>query len=713
MIKRVSRVVLILSFVLFAGSLLADEGMWLYNNLPQSIKDQIKKKYKFEPTQAWLDHLRLASVRLGASASFVSPDGLIFTNHHVGAGCIHDVSTNDKDYMKVGFFAASREQEPKCPNMEASVLTDIQDVTDKMNAGVQANMSAVEVAQAQRAAASEIEKGCTDEKTRSRCQVVSLYAGTLYHLYKYKRYTDVRLVFAPEYDTAFFGGDPDNFMYPRYDLDITFLRAYEDGKPARPEHYLKWSKTGVKEGDLVFVSGHPGSTNRLDTVAQMEFLRDVQYPYILKSFQRSLDVLGKFAAQTPENARLVERQIFGISNSRKATEGYQSGLLDKSLFAKKVAEEKALRDAVANNPKLKEKYGDPWAQIESAMAVEREIYFRNAFIEGMGGGRGSNLMGAARMLVRAAAEKQKAEKDRLPGFSEAALKQVERRIGTNPMPIRKDLEQIMLANTLSEMQERLGANDPAVQKVLRGKTPEDAAAYLVQNTKLDDPDFRKKLYDGGQTAIDFTCDPMIVVMREIDAEGRALRKRMDEEVAAVERRNLTQIAKINFELKGLNTPPDATGTLRLSYGVVKGYVENGKKIPPYTTMGATFDYAAEKGNNPPYKLTEPWMNGKAKINPKTPFNFVSTADIIGGNSGSPVVNKNAEVVGIIFDGNWQANPWRFMYDDVMGRAVAVDSRSIIEALRNIYSAGPLADELLGATEAAKPAAKKAAKAGTH
>ncbi len=713
MIKRFSRVWLILFVVLFAGSLLADEGMWLYNNLPQSIKDQMKKKYKFEPTQAWLDHLRLASVRLGASASFVSPDGLIFTNHHVGAGCIHAVSTDQKDYMKTGFFAPSKEQEPKCPNMEASVLTDIQDVTDKVNVGVKPDMSPVEAAQAQRTAISEIEKGCTDEKARTRCQVVNLYSGMLYHLYQYQRYTDVRLVFAPEYDTAFFGGDPDNFMYPRYDLDITFLRAYEDGKPVKPEHYLKWSRTGVKEGDLVFVSGNPGSTNRLNTVAQMEFLRDVQYPYILKSYQRTLDVLGKFAAQSPENARLVERQIFGISNSRKATEGYQSGLLDKNLFAKKAAEEKALREAVANDAKLKAKYGDPWTEIEKAVAVEREIYFRNTFIEGMGGGRGSNLMGSARMLVRAAAEKQKPEKDRLPGFSDAALKQMERRIGTNPTPVRKDLEQIMLANTLSEMREQLGANDPTVQQILRGKAPEEAAAYLVQNTKLDDPEFRKKLYAGGQTAIEFTCDPMIVAMREIDAESRALRKRMDEEVNAVERRNLTQIAKIVFELKGLNTPPDATGTLRLSYGVVKGYVENGKKIPPYTTMGDTFDYAAAHGSQPPYQLTAAWTNSKAKISPKTPFNFVSTADIIGGNSGSPVVNKNAEVVGIIFDGNWQANPWRFMYDDVMGRAVAVDSRSIIEALRNIYGAGALADELLGTSEAAKPAAKKATKAGAH
>ena len=510
----IKRFLLILCAALFvAGTALADEGMWLYNNLPPSVKQQMKKKYGFEPTQAWLDHLRLSSVRLGASASFVSPDGLIFTNHHVGAGCIHEVSTNEKDYMKVGFYAQTKEQEPKCPNMEASILTDIQDVTPKVTAGVQPNMSAVEAAAAQRNAITQIEKECTDEKARTRCQVVTLYSGALYHLYKYKRYTDVRLVFAPEYDTAFFGGDPDNFTYPRYDLDITFLRAYENGKPVKAENYLKWSKTGVKEGDLIFVSGNPGSTARLNTVAQMEFLRDVAYPYSLKSAARSLEILNKYSAQSPENARLVERQIFGLANSRKATEGYQSGLLDKVLFAKKVAEEKALRAAVAGDPKKKAEFGDPWTEIEEAIKTEREIYFRNMFIEGMGGGRGSGLMASARTLVRVAAEKQKPSNERLPGFTDNALPMLERRIGSNQQPVHKDLEQLMLANSLTEMQEQVGANDPTVQKILGGKTPEDAAKFLVEGTKLDDPAFRKELYAGGQAAIDASTDPMIVVMK--------------------------------------------------------------------------------------------------------------------------------------------------------------------------------------------------------
>ncbi len=709
--------VLLIAVCLFAGVVaVADEGMWLYNAVP---KDKIKAKYGFDVTQQWLDHLRLSSVRLGASASFVSPDGLIMTNHHVGAGCVHDVSTKDKDYMKMGFYAGKGSAEPKCPGMEAAVLENIEDVTAKVNAAVKPEMKPAEAMQAQRAAMAQIEKDCT--VAPYRCEIVTLYSGAVYNLYKYRRYSDLRLVFAPEYDVAFFGGDPDNFTYPRFDLDITFLRAYENARPAHVEHYLKWSKTGVKDGDLVFVSGHPGSTGRLTTFAQMEYLRDVQYPRNIKSMERRIKLLKAYAAQSPEKARIVERMIFGLENSYKATVGYNSGLLDKAFMAKKQADEKKVRAEVAANPKLKAEFVDPWGDLEKAMAIQKDMGVRAIFVEST---FNASLLNTARTLVRAADEKQKANGERLREFRETALPQTERRLFST-LPVYKDLDIVQMTDGLKDMVETLGPNDPFVQKVLGGKTPEEMAKSIIEGTKLDDVAVRKQLYEGGKAAIDASTDPAIALMKALDPEARATRLQIEEKVTSVEQRAGTQIAKIMFAEKGFTEPPDATGTLRLSYGAVKGYTENGQKVPYFTTFGGAFQHAAKHENKQPYALPETWMAfnpgektagnvvnaglkaGQLKLD--TPLNFVSTPDIIGGNSGSPVVNKEGEIVGIIFDGNIQSLPMRFMYEDVVGRAVSVDSRGIIEALRGIYNAGPLVEELTGknAPEAAvKPASKK-------
>ncbi len=701
---------LVFALILLGAFSVADEGMWLYNAFP---KDQVKAKYKFQPTQAFLDHLRLSSVRLGASGSFVSPDGLIFTNHHVGAGCIHDVSTADKDYMKNGFYAKTRAEEPKCPGLEVSVLQDIEDVTAKVNQNVKSGMNPAEVLQAQRAVMSTLEKDCS--VTNLRCETVTLYSGALYHLYKYHRFADVRLVFAPEYDVAFFGGDPDNFTYPRYDLDITFLRAYENGRPARTEHFLKWSKEGVKEGDLIFVSGHPGSTARLYTLAQMEFLRDFQYPRVLKQMERRISVLQKFAAESPENARIVERQFFGLQNSYKATVGYHSGLLDKQTMARKAAEEKALRDSLAADPKKKFEFGDPWTEIDKAVAAQKQLYIRNSYLDGTFGG---SLTAIARNLVRAADERQKPNAERLREFRESALPALERRLFT-PLPVYKRLEVVQLTDGLADLKDSLGPNDAFVQRVLGDKSPAEVAKALVEGTKLNDIAFRKQLYEGGAAAVAASNDPMIVLMRNIDPDSRAMRKRVENEVTSVEQRNATLIAKLLFAEKGLNTPADATGTLRLSYGVVKGYTEGGHNIPYFTTFAGAYQHAAKHDNKSPYALPQTWMaapelnqgrvvNAAQKsgaLNLNTPLNFVSTADIIGGNSGSPVVNTKGEIVGIIFDGNIQAQPWRFMYEDVVGRAVSVDSRGILEGLRNIYKADDLVNELLGPVSQKKRADK--------
>jgi hypothetical protein len=668
----------------------ADEGMWLYNAPP---KDTIKAKYGFELTQQWLDHVRLSSVRFnnGGSGSFVSADGLTFTNHHVGAACVQQLSTHGHDYMKTGFYAKTQAEEAKCPNLELNQLVGIEDVTDKIDAGLKPEMSTAEIGQAQRAAMSQVEKDCSTS-TGLRCDVVILYSGQVYHLYRYKKYTDVRLVFAPEFDIAFFGGDPDNFTYPRYDLDITFFRVYENGKPAHLDNYLKWSATGVKEGDLVFVSGHPGNTGRLLTMAQLEFMRDVQYPLALKYYARRIDLLQNFSKDSAENARIAKEDIFGLQNSQKAVTGYQSGLLDNSIMDQKASDEARLRASFKADPKHSNT-PDPWDEIIQAVKTQQSIYENLSYLERLRGF--PHLPQIARNLVRAAEEKPKPNAERLREFRDSALPSLEQQLFSTE-PIYKNLEIVLLSDALSDMQATLGSDNPDVQKILQGKTPAEAADDLISRTKLDDVAVRKQLYEGGKAAIDASTDPLITMMRAIDPDSRAVRKEYEDKVDSVVRRDGAAIAKARFAQSGFTQPPDATFTLRLSYGQVKGYQENGKAIPFDTNIGGAYEHAAEHNNQSPYNLPQSWMDAKSKLKLNTPLNFVSTADIIGGNSGSPTVNKKAEVVGIIFDGNIQSLPWNFAYSDKQARAVSVDSRGIQEALRKVYGATALADELLGA-----------------
>jgi len=667
----------------------ADEGMWLYNAFP---KDKVKAKYGFEPTQEWLDHVRLSSVRFnnGGSGSFVSADGLTFTNHHVAADCIQGLSTGGKDYIKSGFYARTQAEEAKCPDLELNQLVGIEDVTAKIKGATKPEMSTAEAGQAQRAAMSAVEKDCVNA-TRLRCDVVTFYSGEVYHLYKYKKFTDVRLVFAPEFDTAFFGGDPDNFTYPRYDLDITFFRVYENDKPVHLDHYLQWSQTGVKDGDLIFVSGHPGLTMRLRTLSQLEFLRDVDFPSRLETYARRIALLKKFSAESEENDRIAKEDIFSYENSQKAIKGFEEGLQTKELMARKAADEKKLRSVGTGAA------GDPWVAISKAMQVQKDIYLPLSYFERRRGFNG-DLAGIARTLVRAADEKAKPNEQRLREYRDSALPSLEQQL-FSPAPIYKSLETVVLADSLAQMQQALGADHPVVQSVLKGKDPAEVAKQAIQDTKLDDIAVRKQLYEGGPPAIQASTDPLILMMRAIDPAARDLRKRYDDEVDSVERNEGAKIAKLRFSQSGLHQYPDATFTLRLSYGAVKGYMEKGKPIPYFTTLGGAFEHAAQHGNKPPYQLAESWIKSKSKLKTSTPFNFVSTADIIGGNSGSPTVNKAGEVVGIIFDGNIESLPWDFIYDDQVGRAVHVDSRGILEALRSIYGATALVDDLTGGAKA--------------
>ena len=672
----------------------ADEGMWLFNHFPV---DKVKARYGFAPDQAWLDHVRLSSARApNGSSSFVSADGLIFTNHHIAQGCVHDLSTNGKDYMKNGFYAPTRAEEPKCPGMEFVVLEGIEDVTGKVNAAVKPGMSAADAGKAQREEMSNLEKQCSTGDIR--CDVVTLFSGAMYDLYKYKKYDDIRLVFAPEFDIAFFGGDPDNFEYPRYDLDISFLRAYENGQPAKTSDYLKWSPTGVKEGDLVFVSGNPGRTQRLYTVDQLEFLRDTQYPWQLKTLSRRVDLLQKFSAESAENAREAESDLFGLQNSYKAINGYQGGLLDKDLMAKKAADEKSLQNFINSDPKRKQEYGDPWAEISKAVVVEKEMFLPFIYIDNLAGFRGE-LARYARTIVRAAEQRQKPSNQRIRGYQDSALPTLQQRLFSTA-PVYKSLDQVQLAESLAEMQEHLGANNDVVKMALAGKSPQERAKELIAGTKLDDPAVRKQLYEGGKAAVDASIDPLIVLMRQVEPEALALHQKDEDEVQSVLRVGGTAIGKALFAKDGFNVPPDATFTLRLSYGDVKGYKTNGKDYPWFTTMGGAYEHAAQHGSKPPFELPQSWLKYKSAINLKTPFDTVSTPDIIGGNSGSPVINKDAEVVGIIFDGNIESLPWNFEYSDKVARSIEVDSRAIMEALRKIYHADALVNELTGTAQSA-------------
>ncbi len=670
-------------------SLGADEGLWLFNNPPSQL---LLKKYNFKVTQEWLDHLRLSSISFGgASGSFVSPEGLVMTNHHVGQGAVQMLSTKERDLMKTGFHARSRAEEAKVPGMELRVLEGIEDVTARVQAAEQPGMTPAQAAEARSRVIAAIEKEAA-EKTGLRAQVVNLYSGGMYHLYMYKMFNDVRLVFAPEYAVAFFGGDKDNFTYPRYDLDICIFRIYENDKPYNSRHYLRWSPNGAAEGELVFVSGHPGSTGRLLTYAQLEMLRDVVYPANIANYKRRQAYMHEYAKLGEEQARVALRNLFGIENGLKATTGYQSGLLDAALMAKKQKEEQALRAAVKGSPELEKEFGSAWDELAGAQK-DYASFFKpyNFFVRG--NGFYTTYFNAARSIVRLAMERDKSPDKRMRGFEDMNLPNIEKSL-VRPSPVSDEFEIVKLADSLAQLQEELG-DMQEVRWILAGRTPRQAAEELINGTKLKDVEFRKKLVAGGSEAVYACDDPMIKLALLIDPISRGLQARYENEVSAVEVKNGARIARAMFKLKGTSFPPDATGTLRLSFGPAKGYMENGRKVPYTTNFAGMYAQNRKAGNKDPYILPESVLSHESAVNKKVAVDFVAEADSIGGNSGSPVVNGKGEFVGALFDGNIQSLPTRFVYDEVMSRSVMVDSRGIIEALLKIYDAKPIVDEILG------------------
>jgi hypothetical protein len=678
-------------------SVMADEGMWLFNAPPLK---QLKEKYQFEPTQQWLEHLQKASVRFnsGGSGSFVSANGLVITNHHVGADTLQKISDPQHNYLKDGFYARTQTDEIKSTDLELNVLMSVEDVTVRVNGVVKPAMTNDQASTARNSVIATIEKESKD-KTGLRSDVVTLYQGGAYHLYRYKRYDDVRLVFAPEQQIAFYGGDPDNFEYPRYDLDICIFRVYENGKPAKIDNFLKWNSRGPNDGELTFVSGSPGKTDRQLTLDELADMRDRYLPYVLRMFNRR-EVLGlSYGARSFENARKARDDLFGDQNNRKRYNGYLAGLLNPQIWAALQAREQKLRDAIQRDPKLRSAIGanDRIKNAQAEIAKNAPLY---DYLEqerpspvGYRGPRAffGNLFKYARLLVRAVDERAKPNGERIPTFRDSARDSLELEL-FSAEPVYDDYEILRLTDSLTDFASQFGADDPLVKKVLAGKSPHDRAVELVSGTKLKDVATRKDLYGKDGTALQAAHDPMIDLVRLVDGPAREAKKIYDAQ-DEIKKQAYADIARARFAIEGTGNYPDATFTLRLSYGTVRGYEQDGKQIPAFTDFAGLYQRSAEHDNRPPFDLPKRWIDKKSSVNLATHFNFVSDADIIGGNSGSPVVNKANEFVGIIFDGNIQSLVLDCIYTDTQARAVSVDSAAIIEALRKVYDAGTLADEL--------------------
>jgi Peptidase S46 len=679
------RVALLLTCCGIAAHVQADEGMWTFDNFPTA---KMQAKYGWAPDGAWLAHAQLASLRLaqGCSASLVSLDGLVMTNHHCARECLADLSDAQHDYIADGFYAASTAQEKKCPQMEANQLVKITDVTQQVEAAT-AGKSDKAFHEAERAVKAQIESAC-GTAADVRCEVVKLYQGGVYDLYKYKRYQDLRVVFAPEESMAFFGGDPDNFTFPRYDLDTSFVRIYDNGKPLRSAVFLKFATKGVKEGDIAFVSGNPGGTERDSTLAQLEFQRDVQQPFILNLFSELRGVLIEYAAQGPEEARTSKTLLFSIENSLKAIKGQQLALVQGSLIADKAKAEKDLRSRVAADPKLAASYGAAWDAVAAAVAHQRDIAVRRVLIDGIPGFL-SPLLDHAVILNRYAAEIGKPDGERLEAYSDANFPALRLEI-LSPAPIHAKLEKTILAWWLAKVREYLGTSDPDVRALLGKQSPEEIADAIVDGTKLADASLRAQLLTGGTIPINAYHDPMIDFARVLDTPARAVRADTEDNVKAVITKNAALISKARFALEGTGAYPDATFTLRVSYGAVAGYQENGRTIAPTTNFAGAYAHATGRD---PFKLPASWINAEKAVDPNAKLNFVSTNDIIGGNSGSPVIGRNGEVIGLIFDGNIQSLGGDFGYDASQNRAVSVDVTGITEALKNVYHADRLVKEL--------------------
>jgi hypothetical protein len=661
--------VLFSAAVLFLSVLNADEGMWLFETPPSK---QVKEKYGFDLTDKWLEHVRLSSVRFGrsGSASFVSANGLIMTNHHVGAAQLQMHSTPENNMLKNGFYAKTSTDEIHCKGLECIVLNSFEDVTDIL-AKVTDGLSLEAAAKARSETISKIEQEEAN-KTNLHCEVVTLFQGGKYHLYRYKKYTDIRLVWAPEQDIAAFGGDPDNYEYPRYCVDCSFFRAYENDKPAKVEHYLKWSTNGVKENDLVFVSGFPGTTNRSFTREHLKFQRDVFFPERLSRLYRREVIYSAFAERSLENRRRISHDLDAVKNYRKRAIGQLDGLQTPSLWKS--------RNEINIQP-------DPMTKPCSELSL---FYTDYCYFE-LGEAFNSQTFRLARQLVRLAQEKEKPNAERMREYRDGNIDSLRRGV-LNDSPIYEDVEVLKLADSLTMLLDS-GKSDELASKFSEF-SPKELAEKLVFGSKLRDVAVRRKLLEGGISAINASDDPMIKFAIDVDSIARRLRKNYENDFEAPMTAIYANLAKERFAKFGNTIYPDATFTLRLSYGAVRGYEETGNYIKPVTNVAGMFERAESMKFKEPFNTPQNWLDNKNKLNPNTAFNLVTTNDIIGGNSGSPLINAKGEVVGLVFDGNIYSLSNNFIYTETLSRSVSVHVDIILESLKKIYNAERIVNELM-------------------
>jgi len=673
--------------VLWASLAVAEEGMWTFDAFPA---EAVKKAHGFQPDAAWLEKVRLSSVRLagGCSASFVSPRGLVMTNHHCVRSCIQQLSTSRNDLLGNGFYARTGAQERQCPGVEANQLVETRDVTSRVAAATQGKKDA-DYAQAFKREQTAIEAECA-RSAEDRCDLVSLFEGARYHLYRYRRFQDVRLVFAPEFQMAAFGGYPDNFNFPRYGFDAAFLRIYEQGQPVASPNFFPWSTKGASEGELVFSSGHPGGTERKLSVADLEAQRDVEVPWSLLLLSEQRAVLRELLRHKPGLAPVVQARLRSIENSHKALIGRHEALSEPGFFTRRREEEARLRQLIRLRFDDWEATLAAFDQVAQALQDYHGFRLEHRLLESADAFN-SELFGLARELLRSSRERQKPNPERLREYTDAAWPFTVHKLLAE-RPVSLPLEEALLINSLEKLREKLGADHPAVTRILGEETPEQLARRVLYGTRLGDDRVRKKLMEGGVAAVEASNDPMLQLARRVDPLARLVRTRFQERVEPVLKQGRERIAQAKIQAEGLDSYPDATFTLRLSYGQVKGWKGPIGEVPAFTTFQGAREHATGKY---PFELAATWRRGLSRVPPETPLNLVTTNDIIGGNSGSPLINRQAEIVGLIFDGNLPSLGGRFYYDPAENRAVAVDARGLLAGLEHLYRAQRLVDELRG------------------